>query len=212
MIFKIKNEKLINKIINATKHEVNYEKDKLNYIELQNNRFEIVLESGQYHNYMKKEIAELIGDISVKRVLLTRRDILSDTFESKPNKMGAGKLSAQVGHAIEGLNFQMFRGNIDYKDYVAPEDDYTLEYFVEKGSAFAEYSEGSFTKIILTVKTETQFLNLYEKLKDNNINCVLIQDSGLTVFNNVPTYTFIGIEPEYSYYIDCFTSKYQLLK
>jgi len=211
-MFKLINEKLINKIMNAIDEHRDVVEESLLYIEMDLENFYIYMDSETRYVFSKKLIGKMLGNDSVKRIILVRKDILSDIFISEEGKMGAGKLAAQVGHAIEALNFKMLRNNVDYKDFTIPKEDYTLAYNVKKDTAFSDYSEGSFTKIILTVKNETQFLNFYNKLKENNINAVLIQDSGFTVFNNVPTYTTIGIEPEYAYIIDCFTSKFQLLK
>ena len=205
MKFEIKNDKLITKILSVIKMSG----EKI-HIEEDDKYFYVFGEA--YMKISKKEVGILLGDTSAKRIIITRRDILADTFESQPNKMGAGKLAAQVGHAIEGLNLKLLRNGVDYKNYKAPENNYELKTTIIKNTAKAEYFEGNFSKIILCTKSGTKLINFHKMLEANNITNVLVEDSGFTVFDGKPTYTCIGIEPMYSYIIDCFTSKLQLLK
>lgn len=212
---KVKNEKLFKKVELAIKEYLKVE-NLLKDVPIKEIRFDEINwyidgENGEIV-ISKFKIGEIIGDTSAKRIILTRKDILSDSFESKPFKMGAGKLAAQVAHAVEGMTLKSLRGNVDYLQYKSPEEDYELSMNVSKNTSMSEYLEGSFTKIILTCKSKIQFLNFYDKLVENNIGSVLIIDSGFTVFDGNKTETCIGIQPEFSYIIDCFTSRFQLLK
>jgi len=205
-MFKLKNEKLIEKIKFATGLNPDFilESERLFHLYFNKNKTST--------SYTKKAIGVMLNECTAKRIIVTNKAILSDTFASKEGLMGAGKLSTQVGHAIEALNLKKLRNGVDYKDFSPPTIEYQLSMNIKPSTAMKDYTEGSFTKIILTTKNENKMLSLYEELSSNNIECVLIQDIGFTVFNNVPTYTCVGIEPMYSYIIDCFTKRLQLLK
>lgn len=198
------NERLIQKIKDATGLNPDYIKESHRIFNL------YFKKNSTSCSYTKEDIGKLIGNTEAKRVLITRRDILSDTFQSQPGKMGAGKLSAQAGHAIEAVELLEMRG-VSYEKFIPPKGDYRLFMNIIESTARKAYLEDSFVKIVLTVKNEVQLLKLYTELKMSGIKSVLICDEGRTVFEN-PTNTFVGVEPMYSYIIDCFTRKCQLLK
>lgn len=58
-----------------------------------------------------------------------------------------------------------------------------------------DWIEGSFTKICLSVDSEVELDELYEKAKLAGLPCSLIVDNGLTEFNGVKTKTCIAIGP-----------------
>jgi len=88
----------------------------------------------------------------------------------KDLKMSAGKLSAQVAHA--SLN-----------SYLEANDDLRNKWRNE-----------SFTKVIVYVKSLDALKNVYNKCKDKNLPCSLIEDEGRTEFNE-STITCLGIGP-----------------
>lgn len=53
----------------------------------------------------------------------------------------------------------------------------------------------AFTKICVSVDSEEELLSVYENAKSFNMICALIEDSGLTEFNGVPTLTCCAIGP-----------------
>lgn len=54
---------------------------------------------------------------------------------------------------------------------------------------------GAFTKICVSVDSEEELLAVYGKAKLHNFICAIIEDSGLTEFNGVPTLTCCAIGP-----------------
>jgi len=125
-------------------------------------------------------------------------------------KMGPGKLSAQVAHASLAPLLMLMRNKTHFKDYKAPQNDYKLSLNIKKNSDISIWLEKSFAKIVLYVKSEEALLNLYKKLKDNNITCELILDEGRTAFKE-PTYTCLGIEPLEKEKLKPFLKKLRLL-
>lgn len=76
--------------------------------------------------------------------------------------------------------------------------------------AMAEWLSGRFTKICVSVNSEAELLAVYEQAKAEGIPCSLIKDSGLTEFKE-PTYTAVGIGPDYPEKIDKITGNLPLL-
>lgn len=77
--------------------------------------------------------------------------------------------------------------------------------------AVAEWLSGQFTKICVSVNSEQELLDTYQKAKDANIPCSLIKDAGHTEFGGVPTYTAVAIGPEYPDILDPITKHLPLL-
>lgn len=77
--------------------------------------------------------------------------------------------------------------------------------------AIAEWLNGSFTKICVSVSSEDELVQLYTEAKARGIPCSLIKDSGFTEFNGVPTLTAVAIGPDYPEVIDPLTKHLPLL-
>ncbi|MDO8418097.1 MAG: aminoacyl-tRNA hydrolase [Agitococcus sp.] len=92
----------------------------------------------------------------------------------KDLKMPKGKLVAQGAHASLGAVLSVGRED----PRVAP------------------WLASRFTKICLAVNSEAELLALHETAKAQGLITCLVQDSGFTVFNGVPTYTALGIGPD----------------
>lgn len=72
--------------------------------------------------------------------------------------------------------------------------------------------DGTFTKICVGCSSEEELLELHQKAIDVGIlNVSLIEDSGRTEFNDVPTKTCIAIGPDESDVIDGITGHLKLL-
>ena len=74
-----------------------------------------------------------------------------------------------------------------------------------------EWVDGIFTKICVSVNSEDELMDCYNKAKEAGLNCSLIEDAGLTEFNGVVTKTCIAIGPNASEKIDLITGHLQLL-
>jgi len=87
--------------------------------------------------------------------------------------MGAGKISAQAGHAFLGAYLQ-----------ASPERQQKY------------HANGIGTKICLSVPSEQALHRFYARAQALGLPSVLIEDAGRnTCFNGVPTLTAVGIGP-----------------
>jgi len=77
--------------------------------------------------------------------------------------------------------------------------------------AAIEWLEGRFTKVCVSVDSEQELLDIYEKAQQAGLLCSLIKDSGLTEFNGVPTLTCAAIGPAYPSEVDPITGHLKLL-
>ena len=69
---------------------------------------------------------------------------------------------------------------------------------------------GLFTKICVRVDSEADLMEVYEKAREAQLPCALIQDSGLTEFKE-PTYTCCAIGPAAKSALDPITGALKLL-
>lgn len=130
----------------------------------------------------------------VKQVIVMRKDL----------NMRKGKMVAQGAHASLGDILGMMS--------VAESDNkriMTLK--VEKDSPLDQWINRGFTKICVSVNSESELFDVYNKAKELNIPCVLIRDAGLTEFNGVPTYTCCAVGPDDEENVDKVTGELPLL-
>ncbi|RWZ87231.1 MAG: aminoacyl-tRNA hydrolase [Hydrotalea sp. AMD] len=125
-----------------------------------------------------------------KQVLVWRADLRN----SNGQKVRTGKIAAQLAHASLGaiLNYNL----CDYTKLPTP---------------VRQWLEGRFTKICVSVDSEHELLEIYNKAIQTGINVKLIKDAGLTEFNGVPTLTCLCLGPDYPSVIDPITSHLRLL-
>jgi PTH2 family peptidyl-tRNA hydrolase len=132
----------------------------------------------------------------VKQVILMRDDL----------QMRKGKMIAQGAHAsMKVLLDAGFYSHLSHGEF---EGD---ALFVPlRTSELEEWLQGQFTKICVRVSGETALLSLIEDAKNRGVPCSLIEDSGLTEFNGVPTITCGAIGPAKSSVIDPLTRHLKL--
>ena len=75
----------------------------------------------------------------------------------------------------------------------------------------ALWMENEFTKIVVSVNSERELLDLDIVLTGAGVPCALIQDLGHTEFHGEKTYTALGIGPAPSELIDPYTRHLPLL-
>lgn len=73
-----------------------------------------------------------------------------------------------------------------------------------------EWVGSTFAKICVTVDSEEELLEIYNKAQSENLEVHLIKDSGFTEFKGVPTLTCLAIGPDYSDKIDKVTGHLKL--
>lgn len=85
---------------------------------------------------------------------------------------------------------------------------------VEQGMGFTaierEWVYSGFKKIVVTVNSEEELLELHKKAKEVMLRSYLIRDEGNTEFHGVLTYTALAIGPNYSSNIDELTGNLPL--
>lgn len=123
----------------------------------------------------------------LKQVILVRKDL----------KMPPGKMGAQIAHASRNAIFSHMKH--DFRGKYLRLTRYEKQWY-----------DGPQTTIVKWVKNEKQLLECYEKAKTQGMPCSLIQDMGLTVFNE-PTFTTVGIGPYDFGQIQKITKRFRLV-
>lgn len=125
-------------------------------------------------------------DVMAKQVLVMRKDL----------KM-KGKAIAQGSHGSLGVFLKMMNDGKSLKEST-PEiknGKYTLSLDIEVGSPIDEWLRGIHRKIAVSVNSEDELMEVYQKALDKGIPAHLVIDSGLTRFNGVPTKTCVALGP-----------------
>lgn len=134
-----------------------------------------------------------------KQVIVMRKDL----------NMRKGKMVAQGAHASMGCLLYMM--NVEERERMdgTKMDVYSFEAI--HNTAIHDWLSRKFTKVCVSVNSEQELLDVYEKAKDEGLPAVLITDSGLTEFGGVPTHTCVGIGPWRRSEIDKITGHLSLL-
>lgn len=126
--------------------------------------------------------------METKQVIVMRKDL----------GMRMGKSCAQVAHA----SLAVFTRNLHENEHGK---------FIHISGVAEEWLDKSFTKICVYVNSEDELKEVYKKARRADMLCSIIQDSGKTEFNGVPTYTCCAIGPAISEEIDKITGELPLL-
>lgn len=137
-----------------------------------------------------------------KQVIVMRKDL----------NMRKGKMVAQGAHASLKALLDLSKHNKSSDFVVIPLTKNTLPSgFVNEPTAVHDWITGIFTKVCVSVNSENELLEIYNKAKDAGLICSIIKDAGLTEFNGNPTLTCCAIGPAWSDEIDEITGKLPLL-
>lgn len=143
-----------------------------------------------------------------KQVLVIRKDL----------NMRKGKIAAQAAHAAMKFIIDRLKSSYSTAIFPANPETGTPTKIQRTGSfqwmsetALADWLEESFTKIAVSVNSEAELLEIYEKAKAANLIVSLIQDSGRTEFGGVPTYTAVSVGPAWEDEVDPITGHLPLL-
>lgn len=117
----------------------------------------------------------------------------------KDLNMRKGKIAAQVAHAA--MKF-IFDGNVASK---------LDEIYVKLSKAETKWAREGFTKIVVSVDSEQELLDLCESARRNKVASYKIIDSGRTEFDNVPTLTCASFGPDDENLLDKVTGHLKLL-
>ena len=120
----------------------------------------------------------------IKQIIVIRKDL----------KMRRGKEIAQGAHASCAFMSQHIK-------------DPALNPLTD---ADKEWINGRFTKICLTVNSEAELLDIHNKCVNAGLRSIVIEDSGRTEFNSIPTNTCLAIGPDHAEKIDTITANLTL--
>lgn len=130
-----------------------------------------------------------------KQVIVVRKDL----------GMRRGKQISQGAHAS-------MKVLIDMMDQSQDDLTHARRTFVYgRDSAMADWLDGIFTKITVSVDSEDALHAIYQQALHAKLPAAIIQDAGKTEFNGVPTFTAVAIGPAWADEIDPITGKLPLL-
>lgn len=132
----------------------------------------------------------------IKQVIVIRKDL----------NMRKGKMIAQGAHAAMKVFFDRMTVSMKH-----PESPLPFDMQIALTKEMREWAEGIFTKICVSVNSEEELMNIYDKARQMKIPCALVQDCGLTEFNGVKTNTCVAVGPDKEELIDEITGKLPLL-
>lgn len=131
-----------------------------------------------------------------KQVIVVRKDL----------NMRKGKIAAQVAHAsMKVLLDKMGRVDSHVDGYVE------LLLLVEKGGPMDKWLNHRFTKVVVSVDSEEELKDIFNKAQTASIPSSFIIDAGLTEFGGVPTATCCAIGPHNAEEIDLICGHLKLL-
>lgn len=138
---------------------------------------------------------------TVKQIIVIRKDL----------KMRKGKMISQGCHASLAVILNLMINDLPYvgEDNEPIILNKRLKY--ERDSALDKWISEKFTKIVVSVNSEQELLDIYNKAKEAGLYCSLIQDAGDTEFHSIPTLTCCAIGPAYSEELDPITGHLKLL-
>lgn len=115
--------------------------------------------------------------------------------------MRKGKMIAQGAHASLGAVLLLMDG-----DKLMSGD-----FNKEVPEAFYQWINGTFTKICVSVDSETELMRIFAEATKAKLPVKLITDAGHTEFHGVPTRTCLAIGPAPDEMIDKITGELKLL-
>ena len=137
-----------------------------------------------------------------KQVLVIRKDLRN----VKGEKLRSGKMIAQGAHAA--MNAILDKGSFSPNE--GGGDDFFLD--IPRDSALSDWLFGVLkTKVCVSVDSEAELEEIFNKAKEAGLICSMVVDAGLTEFGGVPTKTCCSIGPNWSDEIDPITKHLSLL-
>jgi len=133
--------------------------------------------------------------VNVKQVIVIRKDL----------NMRKGKMVAQGAHASL---MAVIAVKHDPSEDLGAEGDWLL---LSIDDPLRAWLCGNYKKICVGVMSEAELLAIYSAAKEKGLRCALVQDSGLTEFGGVATYTAAAIGPASDEVIDSITGALALL-
>jgi len=129
----------------------------------------------------------------MKQVIVVRKDL----------NMRKGKMCAQAAHASMKVITDRLIWDSAHPGSYDPELRTTPE--------ITEWLTGIFTKVVVSVDSEDELVDIYNKAQEAKILSCIIEDCGLTEFHGIPTKTVVAVGPAKSEDIDKITRHLKLL-
>lgn len=125
--------------------------------------------------------------------------------------MRKGKMVAQGAHASMKAILDLGSYGLRGQDGMGGANTKVFELIID--DRIDAWLTGNFKKICVSVNSEAELLELHKRVAESGDHIIhaLIQDSGLTEFGGVPTYTALAIGPDEDSKIDQFTKGLPLL-
>lgn len=142
--------------------------------------------------------------MSTKQVIVVRKDL----------NMGAGKIAAQVGHAVLGAFLMNTSDKYPVESVFngGSSDKFgDVMYEVQLSRDAHNWLEDSYKKVVVGTEDLFSLMELYEKAQLSGLPFSLITDSGKTVFDGVSTVTCLAIGPGLDEEVDKITKGLKLL-
>lgn len=152
-----------------------------------------------------KSVCWIIGKRIIPYLGISKLSFENEISEKMPNATSNSTDIKQVIILIKSLN--MRKGKMIAQGCHASLGSYLKIQNTKIAQKW--YKEGQ-KKIVLSVNTESELLEIQRQCIDRNINCELIIDAGHTEFNGIPTITALGIGPVESTVIDSITKQEHL--
>lgn len=136
-----------------------------------------------------------------KQVIVIRKDL----------NMRKGKMCSQAAHASMKALLSLSTCDQRTPDAGEPPVQHTRMLRYWSDTAVYDWLQGTFTKITVSVDSEEALHAIYQQALQAQLPAAIIQDSGKTEFNGVPTFTAVAIGPAWSDEIDPITGGLPLL-
>ena len=139
----------------------------------------------------------------IKQVIVVRKDL----------NMRKGTIASQVAHA----SMKVLLDRMTFTDIslvIPPSSNprfVEMSMIIPKSSSLYDWLTGPFTKVVVSVNSLDELLELQAKVEEANIRNAVITDAGRTEFHGEPTVTCIAIGPDESDKIDIITGDLPLL-
>jgi len=139
----------------------------------------------------------------VKQVIIIRKDL----------RMRKGKMCAQAAHAaMKVVLDRMLCEAVSVSWPPAPYPQFIeMSMIIPKNGCLYKWLDGSFTKVVVSVDSEEELLELKQKAENFGILNALIEDAGKTEFHGEKTTTALAIGPEWASKLDPITGDLKLL-
>lgn len=137
----------------------------------------------------------------VKQVIVIRKDL----------NMRKGKLAAQAAHAAMKAILDRMQISEYAKGSTIWEGCYVWHITIFESEPLHRWLKGSFTKVVVSVDSEEELLEIKRKAEDEGILCAMVTDAGKTEFKGIPTNTAVAVGPEWASKLEKITGHLKLL-